>query len=687
LRVLVTRPEPDASETAARLSVLGHEAVVAPLMRVVVNESAVIPKRAYAGLLVTSGNAIRALEARDDFDRLRSLPVLAVGKRTAERARAAGFASARTAEGGAEALARLVVAETAPASGPLLYAAAEERSADLEGALRAAGFEVDLIEVYRTEGVEALAPEVMDDLREGRIGAVLLASRKTAEVFRGALGPNPPRGLRVACLAAQIAEPVADLPEVVVGVAARPDEPALFDVLASWDQARLEYEETNSGVAAMADEKTTGGEKPVVPGASRRARPPTIDAVATPVPDPAPEPAKVDVAAEAPAVEPKPEAAPAAAPSVAAEPAPEPAHQPATTPPPPAKPWMPALAGGVAGAAIVGVGALAMTLAGVGRAPDRAPEIAALTQRLAAAETQAARAGALEQALARLEPRLAAGERTGAELAALAQRVTAQAAETGGLVTTLRGEVRGLGERIAELARAPSAGDGPPAPGALATDVARLRQAFVALEQRVGVVDPGPLEARVAELAAAVTRLSEAPAAAPRADRTGALAIAAGALKAALDRGGPFQLELDAVRGLGVPAESIAGLAARAGTGVPSATALTDRFRGLARRMLDAAAPPAESTLDGIMRSAARVVSVRPTGEVQGPDPAAIVARVEARLARGDLAAALAEFRSLPEAARRAAGTFADELSARAEADALVAAITRDLLRAGSSGN
>lgn len=687
-------------------------------MRVVPIADVAIPERSYAALLVTSGNAVRALENHQDINRLRGIQVFAVGKRTAERARAAGFARVRAADGGASALYALVTTEVAAFLGPLLYAAAEERSADLEGDLRAAGYDVDLVEVYRAEATGDLPADIAGELRACGFGAVLLASRKTAFAFRAALGADPPPGLRLACLAPQIAEPVRDLPRVVIGVAARPDETSLFDVLASWERERLDYGNAACGGGTMAEEKTSGGDKPgkVVP--ARAARAPTIDLEAKRLPDPASPTAEGETQAVAPAASNH-----AATPASPADATPPSVAAPATdaaksvdasakidatletaagsepveprdaagalasgpAPAPRSVPWVPALGGGVAGAALVGLGAFALGIMGVGRAPDRTAEIAALTQRLAAAETQVQKVASLEQALARIEPRVVVGERSSGEVGGLAQRVTAQAAETAGLVATLRGEVRGLVEQIAALARAPAAGDGPPAPEALATDVARLRQAFVALDGRVGALDLGPLETRVAELAASVARLSAAPA--PVVDRTGALAVAAGALKAALDRGGAFQLELDALRGLGVPADRIAGLSARAGTGVPSAAALADRFRGVARRVLDAAAPASESTLDGVMRSAARIVSVRPTGEVAGADPAAIIARVEARLARGDLAAALTEFRALPETARRAAGSFAEDLAARAEADALIAAVTRDLLQAAPRAN
>src|SRR5262249_9831610 len=56
-----------------------------------------------------------------------------------------------------------------------------------------------------------------------------------------------------------------------------------------------------------------------------------------------------------------------------------------------------------------------------------------------------------------------------------------------------------------------------------------------------------------------------------------------------------------------------------------------------------------------LLASASRLVEVRPVGEVEGTSPGAVVARMEERLKRSDLAAALDEGAKLPEAAKFAA--------------------------------
>src|SRR4051812_9693459 len=89
MRLLVTRPEPDATRTAETLRAHGHEVLVAPLL----STQAVQAEfgGAYDGVLMTSANAARALAVHPRAGGLTRLRCFTVGKRTAEAARAVGF--------------------------------------------------------------------------------------------------------------------------------------------------------------------------------------------------------------------------------------------------------------------------------------------------------------------------------------------------------------------------------------------------------------------------------------------------------------------------------------------------------------------------------------------------------------------------------------------------------------------
>ena len=79
--MLVTRPEPEASDTAARLAALGIEPVMAPLLRFAVLDVTLPDAAGFAALAATSANGLRALAQQGmsaddmrklDFNRLRA---------------------------------------------------------------------------------------------------------------------------------------------------------------------------------------------------------------------------------------------------------------------------------------------------------------------------------------------------------------------------------------------------------------------------------------------------------------------------------------------------------------------------------------------------------------------------------------------------------------------------------------
>lgn len=139
-----------------------------------------------------------------------------VGDATAEAARAAGFASVRSAAGALGDLARLL-AEAAP--GPVLAPGALEPSGDLP-ALLAGRVEVRALPVYQAVGTGAAAPALFD--------AVLVHSPRAA---RALPATGSFAGQVAVAISDAAAEHLAGLARLEVRVAARPDETALFEAL------------------------------------------------------------------------------------------------------------------------------------------------------------------------------------------------------------------------------------------------------------------------------------------------------------------------------------------------------------------------------------------------------------------------------------------------------------------------
>ncbi|WP_289035256.1 uroporphyrinogen-III synthase [uncultured Roseibium sp.] len=228
MRFLLTRPAPDCARSAARLRALGHEAVEAPMLKMVATDPGALDLAGVSAVTVTSGRVAGLLANRSDLSALLELPVYTVGNRSAEAMRAAGFDRVLSANGDFADLVNLILDE-AP-SGRVLYLAAADRAGDLEGHLHRGSVACDLVEVYRMDPVRDLEPAVLEVLKSGDLDALLLYSRRTAEALLSVLADHELMGLlsslRVIAISQQVASALPDT--ACVEVAAHPTEEALF---------------------------------------------------------------------------------------------------------------------------------------------------------------------------------------------------------------------------------------------------------------------------------------------------------------------------------------------------------------------------------------------------------------------------------------------------------------------------
>ncbi len=237
--MLVTRPEPDASETAARLGALGIEGVPSPLLVQQTLPASLPDAAGFAAITVTSTNALRALADRGVLDRYLGLPLYAVGTRTAAVAEAMGFAQVSHAPGGNFGSLVELLAH-APLSGPIFYPAARDMSGDLAKSLAPFGRMVITAEVYAMNAVEELPAPAVAGLAAGSLGAVLLYSRRTAETFVRLADAHVDRlerrQLGMLCLSEAVAEPLFDAHFVRVGLAEQPSEQAMMGLALSFSR-------------------------------------------------------------------------------------------------------------------------------------------------------------------------------------------------------------------------------------------------------------------------------------------------------------------------------------------------------------------------------------------------------------------------------------------------------------------
>ncbi|MCC6788250.1 MAG: uroporphyrinogen-III synthase [Hyphomonadaceae bacterium] len=218
LRVAITRAEPEASRTAARVRARGAEAIVAPLIAIVPCGYDTNTEGAQA-IIFTSTNGVRAFpDARGARDRL----VLTVGDATAEAAREAGFSDVRSADGDVNALVALAKRELDPARGKLIHIAGDHVAGDLGGELRAAGFSVERRLAYASVAAAPL-PAALN----GPLDIVLFHSPRAAQRFIELGAPNA-ANLVAGCMSAAIADAAGKVSWKRIITAPRPREDDLL---------------------------------------------------------------------------------------------------------------------------------------------------------------------------------------------------------------------------------------------------------------------------------------------------------------------------------------------------------------------------------------------------------------------------------------------------------------------------
>ncbi len=221
MKVLITRPEPGASVTAARLTAMGHTPIIAPCLAI--KPTALNLPEAPAAIIITSGQAIPTLPAS-----YRNIPVFCVGDATAGRLREAGFGSVTSANGDADDLYKLILAQRI--SGTYLLAVGERHGLALAKNLRAAGITLVRRTVYAATPLRGLPQAAAAALAAGEVDAALFFSAETA---RGFIRLKPPNTAAMAALALSpaVASVLHGLPWRQIHVALAPTEADLLALL------------------------------------------------------------------------------------------------------------------------------------------------------------------------------------------------------------------------------------------------------------------------------------------------------------------------------------------------------------------------------------------------------------------------------------------------------------------------
>lgn len=608
MRVLITRPEREATALAQALAQRGHQAVLAPLFRLQILH----PPSDFAetlansqAVLLTSVNGARAFAEASEQ---RSKPIFAVGDTTAATAEGLGFTNVVSASGDAEALAALVRERLDPAKGPLLHACGAEVSGDPAPE----GFEVRRVVLYEARAVDTLPDSARAALEARAVDVATFFSPRAAEVFAALVTEaklaDTCRSVAAVAISAAALRPAETLPFARAVAAGRPTRQAVLDEI---DRLPLPGVQSPEPLPEPMTDTTTP-----LPPAAEPAK--TIDASVVPVRR------GIGVAG--------------------------------------------AFVIGLIAAAIVLAAALvslpywpqeARTLwRGPPVAPPAPPPAAAAAPAPAPVLDTAALDAAKREIGARLDDldkrvRAATAATQGAPAAPIAQPAPAAPAAPDPAIDELRRKLEALESRAAPQSDT----------SALQSEVVALRAALRSLDQTVA-----SQKAAVDKAAAAASASTTGEQKAMAAARGSAVIGIAARISAAVASGQPFANDLALLaplaQGEARLGEAIAALQPAAANGVASRANLAAAFPAMAKAALadDLADDSFWQRLLGKLKA---LVSLRRIGaDVQGDSVEAKLARAEAAIDAGDVAKAVELVKSLPPQTSRAT---ADWL-ARAEA-------------------
>jgi uroporphyrinogen-III synthase len=234
MRVLITRPLGDAEPLAEAVRARGHEPIVQPLTEIRFERPEPPPERP-AATIFTSRNALRGLGGVDWAAVLHDLPAYCVGTATARAARDTGFRHVIAGGGTGAQLLEYVAHVHRPEDGSLLYVTGDHLAFDMQAALGTRGFTLWRRIVYRSVLIPSLDPSVAEDLRAGRIHAVMLMSPRAAAHFvdlarEQGLAAHA-ADLIYYCLSKQVAAPLVSLGAERIHVAPNPTKEDLLNLL------------------------------------------------------------------------------------------------------------------------------------------------------------------------------------------------------------------------------------------------------------------------------------------------------------------------------------------------------------------------------------------------------------------------------------------------------------------------
>ncbi|MCW9034653.1 MAG: uroporphyrinogen-III synthase [Rhodospirillales bacterium] len=654
MRILVTRPKEDSISLVAALAELGVESVVEPLLSITYHEKKKVSLEGVQALLITSANGVRAFA---HIEKNRDLPVYTVGDASKREAEEVGFEKVTSATGDVEALAKLVTEKLDPHKGTLLHIAGSHVAGDLKGLLEKNEFYYRRAVLYGSEKADALSKETKKTIQSGKIDGVVFYSPRTAEAFvnlvKKARLQKACKNLTAFCLSPAVAKKAEALTWKTLDIADKPEQESLV--------RRIEQAlKTDADTPTQENEAKERDMKTPAKTTPKKDAPKASTAKTEAKGTKKETPSKAEPGTQKGQNKTSPDAtASSSSPSSTSSTS---ASSEVKTPPPPTEKKS---GSGLASfltvlAAIIILGAAAFASAPIwtpkmtAYLPEPVLQILGIAPQSSTAGPQntnektptteelIAERDRMKPELDRLLNRVNTLEKALSDVKSMMSAVSSPDAPGGSVAA-----INSVSERIAKLEEA-------------STDPTKRAEEFKTLAGRVEKLEAerlatapdlkptlDALTQRLSDLESVEKRAAESVASAP------GMILAVGQLRESLRMQRSFVRELETLKTLTgedtEAAQAIAILQPLAPKGVKSLTSLRADFDNQAANIVRASiTPEGKNWVEKTVSQLASVVSVRRTGDnVTGESTDAIVARTEALLRAGDLAAAVKEIKTL----------------------------------------
>jgi len=232
--LVLTRPRPESERFRVQAQGAGWkgDVIIAPLQEIILHSVNVETLAGARTLVVTSQHAVRALAQATDR---RDWVVWAVGGRTAEVARAAGFDAVYQSGGHARAL--LADLSHASLESPIVHVRGHHVAADIAAGLQANGYSATSVVGYE-QVAHPLSDEAQKRLFAGGDLVFPVFSPRSGRLLAQAIAPVVPGAARVHLIAisASARDAAYSFPVASCCIAAQPDADSMCCALMSVQQ-------------------------------------------------------------------------------------------------------------------------------------------------------------------------------------------------------------------------------------------------------------------------------------------------------------------------------------------------------------------------------------------------------------------------------------------------------------------